>query len=383
MAENDIIVKITTDLSSLKTGMDDLNAKLSKTGAAAGSAGSKLGGMGQAFNLAMKALGVGMLIRELGQMVGKIEEVKTATGTMQAQVQAMFEETLKPGIPFIVDGIEMLSKGLRGLVGVLNLVGGGLGTYMGAIVNILKGDLSDQTIIAELKAAGDQMGKVWDQTVINFEKSENAKPAAVKKTNKEIIKLRQEAYDRERKIIDKQTQEEQDRNRNNRLESISLSNEKNAQEREDAQRLADYKVKLTQDAAQKTKDEYERLYGLVNARVNDFVDTLAKSLNGEKDAWKNWADSIIQEIERVLLKKALLAGLNWLFPGAGFIGGITNMLMGGGKSGGSGSPTIQVFSNDPATVVRVVNGAYGQANAGAQARLAQVVSRGNVANVRR
>lgn len=85
----------------------------------------------------------------------------------------------------------------------------------------------------------------------------------------------------------------------------------------------------------------------------------------------------------MLLKKALLAGLNWLFPGAGFIGGITNMLMGGGKSGGSGSPTIQVFSNDPATVVRVVNGAYGQANAGAQARLAQVVSRGNVANVRR
>jgi phage-related minor tail protein len=148
-------------------------------------------------------------------------------------------------------------------------------------------------------------------------------------------------------------------------------------ERKDAERLSDYQVKLAEKTAQKIQEEYERVYGLVNARVNDFVDAMANALEGEKDAWRNWADAIIKEITRVLLKKALLAGLNALFPGAGFIGSIAGMMT------GSQSSTIQVITADPATTVRFINGAYNQAPAGDRARLAQMVGRGNMVNVRR
>jgi hypothetical protein len=361
MADNEVLVKIMADVAGLKSGIDKMNSNLSSMGNQARETGNHVGKMGDHL---FRIFGGMVLMRGMIDMVAKIKEVQDATVLAHAQFQSMFELTLKPGLPFIIKAIDIISKGARGLLGILNMYGAALGTFYGTIFRILSGGNIKQA----LKDGAANMKAAWDQTVKNFQKSEEAKPKIVKKNNAEIIKHRQELYDRERALADKLVKEEQDRNRENHLAAIQQSNDLNAIERESAQATADFKI-----------SQYERIAREIDQQLNDLSAAMVRALNGEAGAWKEWADSVIKEIERVLIKKALLAGLNWL-TGGNFIGAVAGLFTGGAKGMAAGGPggavNIVIHNLPPGAFAEVVAGSMSYATPGVQARMARAVNKG-------
>ncbi len=352
----DVILKLVVDNTDLKAKLDAAQGHIATFEKQSTSRFANIG------NMFLKMFGGVMLVRQLAMMVAQMDEVNGALEKMKAQATYMFEETIRPGLPYIIGGIDLVGKALRGLLAVLKLVGSHMGSMAYLWYTLFTNPKGLKDAIAAYK---ENMKAAWDDTLKIFDESGKATPT--KSLPKKEIKALKDTEKEYAAALNKFYKPYEDL-RQDRLRKMKDEH--------------DQRIKAEKDTADKIQKEYERIYGLVNARVDDFVDALAKSLNGEVDAWKNWADSIIQEIERVLLKKALLAGLDWLSGGTGFISNAAKWLMGNGSQSSPG-PNIQIITADPATVVRVVNRAYGRAPAGEQARLAQVVGRGAVANVRR
>lgn len=197
---------------------------------------------------------------------------------------------------------------------------------------------------------------------------------------------------KERKKKDKDTEKQELMALSERLRKEGAIKDKAIEDYNDklkAQR--DKSVKDFNDALEKEKEErkeqIDRIDGYYSSAAGSIASLTTSLLNREKDAWKNWADNIIKQIERVIAKELILAaikGLTGLGPG-GFVGGIWGDI---GKlfssPGGAGvQPSIQIITADPGTIVRVINKAYGSATPGAQAQLSQVVARGNIVNAKR
>lgn len=82
-----------------------------------------------------------------------------------------------------------------------------------------------------------------------------------------------------------------------------------------------------------SSDYYSQVSGLVGNTLDGLVDNMADALNGNKADWADWANSVLSELQKVLLRAILVnslksAGNSGLF---GSLGG----LFGGQSSGGS------------------------------------------------
>lgn len=149
-------------------------------------------------------------------------------------------------------------------------------------------------------------------------------------------------------------------------------------------------ISKEKDAEKKTADEIlkeqERWATKADQAVSDFSNTLVDALNGDAESWKRWADNVIQQIERALAKAALLEILKMAGLSVTGIGGIMGSVAGAlGLSGASQSSAmqVQIYSNDPATVVRLVNNAYRTTPVNAAAQLSRQVARGQMADAGR
>jgi len=145
--------------------------------------------------------------------------------------------------------------------------------------------------------------------------------------------------------------------------------------------LAKIDDEIKKDSLGKEEAYYQRIVDLRSATAESLTNLTMSLLQGEANAWRNWANQVIAEIMRVIAKRLILNALTAMTGGTGGIFGAIAGLF--GSPAAAGSPVIQVYSNDPATVVRVVNGAFSNASPGSQARLSQIVARGNIANSKR
>jgi flagellar biosynthesis GTPase FlhF len=304
------------------------------------------------------------MIRQLGQLVMQMEEVAAATDKVKAQSTDMFERTLKPGIPFIVDAIKYIGIGLRGLVGVLDIIG----TAIGATVALITNPFKKETWAAYRET----MAEAFRRTKENFVESSRA---IVKQTKDQLAEMK--------KLQDQQQQMERKRYQQ------ELADKKKAQEEYAA--LIRQSRKDTEDFenawAEEQMARFNKIQGYYNQTAKSLADVTTSWLNGEKDAWKNWADDLIKQIERVILKRLFLNLISGIFGGAagggGILGDIFKFMGGGSSARPGGGGTIQIITADPATTVRFVNNAYGQAGPSGQAGLYRNVQRGAMVDTKR
>ena len=140
--------------------------------------------------------------------------------------------------------------------------------------------------------------------------------------------------------------------------------------------IADYEEEETQESI-------DRIQGYYNTVASSLANATVSSLTSGIKAWRDWANQVIAEIERVIIKQLILTALTSIFGGAagggGILGAIMGALGGGSKAGGfggAGSPQIQIITADPATTVRFINNAYGNATPKAQTGLYRNVQLG-------
>lgn len=82
-----------------------------------------------------------------------------------------------------------------------------------------------------------------------------------------------------------------------------------------------------------SSDYYSQVSGLVGNTLDGLVDNMADALNGNKADWADWANSVLSELQKVLLRAILV---NSLKPAgdSGLLGSLGGMF-GGASSGGS------------------------------------------------
>ena len=248
------------------------------------------------------------------------------------------------------------------------------GSQAGSLINGILGanvDAKISTFKAKLKALEADMK-------LDVEASADSVTSTLKaegdKHLKDVRRFTAAEYELHRKYMDKRVADEQDRNRENRLHTMQQMTELRRIEEESAEAAEARKYAIVQEYAQRVKS-------LREATATSFAALTVSLLQGEANAWRNWANQVIAEIMRVIAKRLILNALTAMTGGTGGIFGAIAGLF--GSPAAAGSPVIQVYSNDPATVVRVVNGAFSNASPGSQARLSQIVARGNIANSKR
>lgn len=82
-----------------------------------------------------------------------------------------------------------------------------------------------------------------------------------------------------------------------------------------------------------SSDYYSQVSGLVGNTLDGLVDNMADALNGNKADWADWANSVLSELQKVLLRAILVNSLKSA-GGSGLLGSLGGMF-GGASSGGS------------------------------------------------
>ncbi|SAC67282.1 Phage tail length tape-measure protein 1 [Enterobacter hormaechei] len=82
-----------------------------------------------------------------------------------------------------------------------------------------------------------------------------------------------------------------------------------------------------------SSDYYSQVSGLVGNTLDGLVDNMADALNGNKADWADWANSVLSEIQKVLLRAILVNSLKSAGD-SGLLGSLGGMF-GGASSGGS------------------------------------------------
>lgn len=82
-----------------------------------------------------------------------------------------------------------------------------------------------------------------------------------------------------------------------------------------------------------SSDYYSQVSGLVGNTLDGLVDNMADALNGNKADWADWANSVLSELQKVLLRAILVNSLKSA-GGSGFFGSLGG-LFGGASAGGS------------------------------------------------
>lgn len=82
-----------------------------------------------------------------------------------------------------------------------------------------------------------------------------------------------------------------------------------------------------------SSDYYSQVSGLVGNTLDGLVDNMADALNGSKADWADWANSVLNELQKVLLRAILVNSLK--SAGDSGIHGSLGGMFGGASSGGS------------------------------------------------
>ncbi|MEA3722011.1 phage tail tape measure protein [Enterobacter cloacae] len=82
-----------------------------------------------------------------------------------------------------------------------------------------------------------------------------------------------------------------------------------------------------------SSDYYSQVSGLVGNTLDGLVDNMADALNGNKADWADWANSVLNELQKVLLRAILVNNLKSA-DDSGLLGSLGGMF-GGASSGGS------------------------------------------------
>lgn len=82
-----------------------------------------------------------------------------------------------------------------------------------------------------------------------------------------------------------------------------------------------------------SSDYYSQVSGLVGNTLDGLVDNMADALNGNKADWADWANSVLNELQKVLLRAILVNSLKSAGD-SGLLGSLGGMF-GGASSGGS------------------------------------------------
>ncbi|HDS4651352.1 TPA: phage tail tape measure protein [Citrobacter freundii] len=82
-----------------------------------------------------------------------------------------------------------------------------------------------------------------------------------------------------------------------------------------------------------SSDYYSQVSGLVGDTLDGMVDNMAAALNGSKQDWADWANSVLSELQKVLLRAILVNSLKSAGD-SGLLGSLGGMF-GGASSGGS------------------------------------------------
>lgn len=82
-----------------------------------------------------------------------------------------------------------------------------------------------------------------------------------------------------------------------------------------------------------SSDYYSQVSDLVGNTLDGLVDNMADALNGNKADWADWANSVLNELQKVLLRAILVNSLKSAGE-SGFLGSLGGMF-GGASSGGS------------------------------------------------
>ena len=288
----------------------------------------------------------------------------------------LLEETLVPALPVILQFIKGIEMAFKVLWTSLLITGKYIGTITGALFLIAQGkfkEAKDQTIQsvkdakAEIEGLFKGPGAAKDAGLGLPPKPPSDKKSEAQKDEEAFTKMRQKA--------DKERLAEQEK----MLAQSLKDNETYNKALEDA----DWQMQLK--IMENWNERLQKINDYLNQAASSLAAVTTSWLNGEKDAWKNWAEELIKQIERVILKKLFLMALDKMFGGGtGILGGILDVFTGGGGSGVSGrgvsgvsgSPQIQIITADPATTVAFINNAYGHATPKAQTGLYRNVQLG-------
>lgn len=83
-----------------------------------------------------------------------------------------------------------------------------------------------------------------------------------------------------------------------------------------------------------SSDYYSQVSDLVSGGMDGMIDNLADSLNGNKADWSSWANSILNDMQKIILKAIVLNSIQSMGGIGGIFGSFSGMF-GGGASGGS------------------------------------------------
>lgn len=83
-----------------------------------------------------------------------------------------------------------------------------------------------------------------------------------------------------------------------------------------------------------SSDYYSQVSDLVSGGMDGMIDNLADSLNGNKADWSSWANSILNDMQKIILKAIVLNSIQSMGGSGGIFGSLSGMF-GGGVSGGS------------------------------------------------
>ncbi|HEJ0180553.1 TPA: phage tail tape measure protein [Citrobacter koseri] len=83
-----------------------------------------------------------------------------------------------------------------------------------------------------------------------------------------------------------------------------------------------------------SSDYYSQVSDLVSGGMDGMIDNLADSLNGNKADWSSWANSILNDMQKIILKAIMLNSIQSMGGSGGIFGSLSGMF-GGGASGGS------------------------------------------------
>ncbi|HIC7932365.1 TPA: phage tail tape measure protein [Enterobacter hormaechei] len=104
-----------------------------------------------------------------------------------------------------------------------------------------------------------------------------------------------------------------------------------------------------------SSDYYSQVSGLVGNTLDGLVDNMADALSGNKADWADWANSVLSELQKVLLRAILVNSLKSA-GGSGFLGSLGGLF--GSSSAGGSTPSGAYDSAASGLTLNAKGGVY-------------------------
>ncbi len=378
-------------------------------------------------------------------------DLSTSMKKLKDETSGYFEDIVTPSLPYMNQLLEMIGGFVKGLVAVFQMAGTSLGVVFALIFASIKqtgvalkalvtGDFDGlknlgNDIKATWAAAGAQFGESWKNIEKMWETKGKPTNEKIKVSVKDVTKNDEKELKKREELL-KQHLDFMAAVRKQR-DAKELADAKKANDaitkaykksRDDVEAALEFfypdKYKMAQainqiyamgDALKKTGRDAAEVDKLVNDAIQNVVDKadwatqmvkdgIANNINSAIDSmvdgliegtlsWTEWAENTVKAIEKVILKmlvlKALEAGLNMLTAGMGgsflsFLGiGKSAAIPAGALAGTSGfgnNVVVEMHTGDPSSYVRFRNQAIGKVSAGKQG---QYVAKGSLYSSRK